>query len=781
VTRKVRRLLPAAEAALIGVSLATVTGFWRLFSTGSFFPQLAAIVIVAHLASIVTRRSGWGVPSSAAVSVVTMVVAVGVVLYGGTTFGGIPTASTFEAAGRDIRDVWHLFESVQAPTEASRPFLLLAALGLWWAAFVADWAAFRVWVPFEAILPAGTVFVFSSLFASQRGQVAASAMFLIGAFTFLLLHRVTRQQSSAAWVSSDVQRGTNALLRAGAGLAALAVLAAVIVGPNLPQAQSQALVGWRNGEGEGPSSRTTVSPFVEIRKRLVDQSDLEVFTVQSQRRSYWRLTSLDRFDGNVWSSNGAYERATGSLPHRVPSDVDTVLSQQAFSIVALDTIWLPAAFEPRSITAGNTAVRYEPDSSTLIVGTSLPNSNGVNYLVQSALPAFEPAKLAQATDPPPPGLVADETQLPRDLDPRVQQEAETVTAGAATPYAKALALQDYFRNNFTYDLNVPSGQSDNAIVDFLFVSKRGYCEQFAGTYAAMARSIGLPTRAAVGFTPGDEDPNKPGTYHVRGLHAHAWPEVFLTGQGWVPFEPTPTRGAPNAQQYTNVPEQQATEGGGATTVPTTSVATTPTTSGASGTTVPRNELGPDDDVPTTAEPSFWSTQRFGGRALIAVAVLVVLAIIYVVTVPILYAVYRRRRRKAASEPDAQVRLAWRESVEAAQTVGVSPWRSETPAEFGDRADRAIGAQEFPVLAGLVSAADYSAEGVDPEQAATALELSAEVATTVRSQSTRQQRVLTALDPRPPERRRSTARRHRAGPTVDRLPAIEIVRVPSSQN
>jgi transglutaminase-like putative cysteine protease len=781
VTRKVRPLLPAAEAALIGVSLATVAGFWRLFNTGSFFPQLAVIVIVAHFASIITRRLGWGVPSSAAVAIATMVATVGVVLYGSTTYAGLPSASTLQAASGDLHDVWHLFESVQAPTAASRPFLLLAALGLWWAAFVADWAAFRLWVPFEAILPAGTVFVFSSLFASQRGQVAASAMFLMGAFAFLLLHRVTRQQSSAGWVSSDVQRGTNSLLRAGAALAALAVLAAIIIGPNLPQARSEALVGWRNGEGEGPNSRTTVSPFVDIRKRLVDQSNLELFTVQSQRRSYWRLTSLDRFDGNVWSSNGAYERATGSLPHRVPSDVNTVLSQQTFSVSELDTIWLPAAFEPRGISAGNTTVRYEPDSSTLIVGTNLPNSNGLNYVVQSALPTFDPTKLSAATAPPPAGLEAEETQLPATLDPRVRQEAERVVAGATTPYAKALALQDYFRNNFTYDLSVPPGQSDNAIVDFLFVSKRGYCEQFAGTYAAMARSIGLPTRVAVGFTPGDEDPNRPGTYHVRGLYAHAWPEVFITGQGWVPFEPTPTRGAPNAEQYTHVPEQQATPGGGATTVPTSTVDTTPTTSASAATTTPRNELGADDNALTTVQPSFWSTRRFGGRALIVGAALLVLAVIYVIVVPLAYGFYRRRRRKAATEPDAQVRLAWQESVEAAQTVGVSPWRSETAAEFGHRADKEIGAQEFPVLAGLVSAANYSVDGVDEEQATTALELSDEVATTVRGLSTRQQRVMAALDPRPPDRRRPVARHHHIGPGVQQLPAIEIVRVPSSQN
>jgi transglutaminase-like putative cysteine protease len=577
-----------------------------------------------------------------------------------------------------------------------------------------------------------------------------------------------------------VQRGTNALLRLGAGLAVLAVLTAVVIGPNLPQAQSQALVGWRNGEGEGPSSRTTVSPFVEIKKRLVDQSNMELFSVQSSRRSYWRLTSLDQFDGNVWSSNGSYERASGSLPHRVPSDVDTVLSEQAFSIVALDTIWLPAAFEPRSINAGNTAVRYEPDSSTLIVGTSLPTSNGSSYIVQSALPSFDAAQLAAAADAPPPALVRDETKLPADLDPRVQQEAEAVVAGATTPYTKAIALQDYFRNNFTYDLNVPPGQSDNAIVDFLFVSKRGYCEQFAGTFAAMARSIGLPTRVAVGFTPGDEDSAHPGLYHVKGLHAHAWPEVFLSGQGWVPFEPTPTRGAPGAEQYTHVPEQQATDGGGATTIPQTTIANTPTTGGATGTTAPPQENAGGNDFASAPEPSFWSTRRFGGRALIGGGVLLALGVLYVLTVPLVYHLYRRRRRKAATAPDEQVRLAWQESVEAAQTLGVAPWRSETAAEFGYRADRAIGAQEFPVLATLVDAADYSADGVADDEAAVALGLSDEVTATVRGLSSRQQRMLAALDPRPPDRRRPGARHHRT-PTSDALPAIEIVRVPASSN
>jgi transglutaminase-like putative cysteine protease len=780
-SRKVRPLLPFAEASLVFLSLATVAGLWRLFSRGSFFPQLAAIVIVAHLVSIAARRAGWSVPSSLAVSLGAMVLTIGVVLYGGTTIVGIPTASTFDAARHDLSDLGHLFEIVQAPTPAIRPFLLLAALGLWWAAFVADWAAFRLWVPFEAVVPTGTVFIFSSLFASQHGQVAASAMYLIGAFGFLLVHRVTRQQSSAGWVSTDVQRGTNSLLRAGAGLAALAVIAAVIIGPNLPQAQSQALVGWRNGDGDGPGSRTTVSPFVDIKARLVSQSNLELFTVQSDQRSYWRLTALDQFDGNIWSSSGSYERASGSLPKRVPNDVDTVVAQQTFTITELDTIWLPAAFEPRSINAGNTSVRYEPDSATLIVGSNVPNSNGRSYTVQSALPVFDPNQLA-ASSAPVPGAIEDvDTRLPPTVDPRVHEEALRVTAGKTTQYDKALALQNYFRDNFTYDLNVPAGQSDDAIVDFLFHTRRGYCEQFAGTFAVMARSIGLPTRVAVGFTPGEEDPSKPGTYHVKGLHAHAWPEVYLAGQGWVLFEPTPSRGAPGAQQYTHVAEQQATGGGGATSVPQTS---SPATASTVGTTRPReqdaNDAGANEgDLQGGPRPSFWSVDRFGGRALIGLGVLVVIGLLYAIAVPLAYALYRRRRRRAAKQPGEQVRLAWQESVEAAQLLGVSPASAETATEFGRRARRTLGTEGFLPLADLVTAADYSPEGVDEAEAETALELSDDVTSTVRRQSTRQQRMLAALDPRPPDRRTQTSRRHRASAGGSELPSIEIVRVPAA--
>ncbi|MEY2421639.1 MAG: hypothetical protein QOI95_1706 [Acidimicrobiaceae bacterium] len=776
-SRPVRSLMPAAEAALVGLSLTVVVGFTRLFIDASFIPRLAAFVLVAHGAAIITRRAGWSVAASAALSIILLGLTVGLTLYPDTTFLGLPTGDTLTIARADLSDIWNQFQSVQAPTAVTTPFLLAAGLSLWWSAFVADWAAFRVWVPFESVVPAGTVFVFSSLFAAHRSQVVLSGLFLLAAMAFLLVHRVTRQQSNAGWVSADVQRGTNALLRVGSALAVVAVLAAMLIGPNLPQAHSAAVFAWRGG-GSGPSARTTVSPLVNIEHRLVEQSGLELFTVRSERRSYWRLTALDQFDGQIWKSDGSYEGAEGRLPRSVDSTAATAVFQQTYLITTLDTIWLPAAYEPRSLDRASTEVRYEPDTSTLIVGTNVPDSNNALYTVQSAIPIFDPGQLEQASGTVPNNIISKDLQLPSDFPQNVVDEAQRVVQGLSTAYDKALALQNYFRDNFTYDLAVPPGHSTSAIEEFLFDSRRGYCEQFAGTYAAMARALGIPARVAVGFTPGDEDQVTPGLYHVRGLHAHAWPEVYIGEQGWVLFEPTPGRGAPNAEQYTHVAETQAADNGTGTTV----VATTQTTaaasnsSGGTGTTIPKSEVDTGTGINRATEPSFWSTKRFGGKALLSVAFLVGLALLYVVGVLVFYALYRQRRRRAATEPDDRVRLAWQESIEAFGLLGIAPKRAETATEFGARASSAVAIDGLAELAALFVRSRYSVEGASDEEAERAFALSGQVSGAAKAQTPLFARVLAALDPRPPERRRPVTRR---GPAIRKrgdAPIIEILRL-----
>jgi transglutaminase-like putative cysteine protease len=490
------------------------------------------------------------------------------------------------------------------------------------------------------------------------------------------------------------------------------------------------------------------------------------------------MTALDEFDGQIWKSDGSYESADGQLPKGVASVAPNQLANQSYNIIALDTIWLPAAFVPRSIDDQTTDVRYEPGTSTLIVGTSVANADTAKYTVQSELPIYDPAQLESASPEIPDNIRSKDLQLPTDFSANVAAEAQRAVGGATTVYDKALALQNYFRDNYTYDLNVGPGHGESAIERFVFETKRGYCEQFAGTYAAMARSLGIPARVAVGFTPGDQDTQDPTVYHVKGLHAHAWPEVYISGQGWVLFEPTPTRGAPNAQQYTHVAEEQAADSGGATTlVPTTPTSTATTTNPfASATTKPFNEVNAGDAPKGQSEPSFWSTSRFGGRALVVLALLPLLALLYAVGVLAWHAIYRARRRRAAVDSDDQVRLAWQESVEALGLLGVAPSRAETPLEFGARASSAAGVDGFAELARLLVQSSYSVNGAAEDDAERASALREHVTSSVKERSPRATRVRSALDPRPPGRRRPRSTHGPATRKRGDAPLIEILKL-----
>jgi hypothetical protein len=123
----------------------------------------------------------------------------------------------------------------------------------------------------------------------------------------------------------------------------------------------------------------------------------------------------------------------------------------------------------------------------------------------------------------------------------VRQLTESIVAGRRTPYAKVAAIQAFFtdpRNRFQYSTSslVPGIDSPSALEDFLR-GRRGFCEQYASAMAAMIRIAGLPARVAVGFTPGVAQTD--GSYRVTTSDAHAWPEAWFAGAGWVRFEPTP--------------------------------------------------------------------------------------------------------------------------------------------------------------------------------------------------------------------------------------------------
>jgi transglutaminase-like putative cysteine protease len=323
-----------------------------------------------------------------------------------------------------------------------------------------------------------------------------------------------------------------------------------------------------------------------------------------------------------------------------------------------------------------------------------------------------------------------------NLPDEVENLALAVTAQAATPYDKARALQDFFRSQFEYSTTVQRGHSNDAMLNFLSIRK-GYCEQFAGTFAAMARVAGLPTRVMVGFTQGQL--RSDGVYHVAGRHAHAWDEVWFDDYGWVLFDPTPGRGAPGAEQHTGAAAAQE-EGNG--TAGGTVSADTPTPSfdpviqadrpedqGATGPTTPRN-------------PSLDGQSDGSSAGGWIVAALLLALVAWVVAMP---RVINRWSRHRGRDPADRVTSAWAATVRSLMMAGAPRVSGSTPMEFARSVD--VGRAETVEIARLVTRAVYSPRGVDVGAADRSELLRTEVDAACRARMSFVSRMLDHLDPR----------------------------------
>jgi hypothetical protein len=114
--------------------------------------------------------------------------------------------------------------------------------------------------------------------------------------------------------------------------------------------------------------------------------------------------------------------------------------------------------------------------------------------------------------------------------------AQRLAAGAPSSYDVATRMTGFLRSNYVYDEHVPLARYP--LESFLFEQRRGYCEQFAGAMTLMLRMDGIPARVGEGFRPSVYE-TAAAVWLIRPLDAHAWVEVFVTGIGWVTFDPTP--------------------------------------------------------------------------------------------------------------------------------------------------------------------------------------------------------------------------------------------------
>ncbi len=517
---------------------------------------------------------------------------------------------------------------------------------------------------------------------------------------------------------------------------------AVAAGSHVPGARSDPLVDTRNRR----SGLEVLSPLVDIQARLVNNSNTELFRVKASEPAYWRLTSLSDFDGTQWTSTGSFSDA-GPILQRGRA-LGRVVEQEV-TIAALGNQWAPAAYAPRRLNAQQPFL-FDQASGTLLFNGGKNLIRDMSYNVTSIEPALQPSDLegVSANSPPASKYV----ELPVDFPDSLRQLAQQITAKASTPYEQAVALQNWFVDNFRYDVNVPWGNSDRSMIAFIN-AKVGFCQQFAGTYAALARAIGLPSRVAIGFTPGDVDAQ--GIYHVKGKHAHAWPEVWFDGIGWVLFEPTPGRGAPAAEGYTGrpVPAAGAFDGtsgqvdGGPTSGDAGATSSTIVSGQAGGPQIGTNEVpsGALGQLPANA------TATDQGRNAAVTFVLVLAAVILLglawmlLMPPIARRVHRSRHHRSPAE---SVVDDWQQATAALGAVGAPRRPHETPGEHATRAWRLIGIDERALdeLAAQATAAAYRPE-VPDHMAERSSVLRSQIVKMLRNQMTWKTKFRAHVDPR----------------------------------
>jgi transglutaminase-like putative cysteine protease len=192
-------------------------------------------------------------------------------------------------------------------------------------------------------------------------------------------------------------------------------------------------------------------------------------------------------------------------------------------------------------------VHQSADSDVMEVTAPRVLGPGESYTMETVLANPSAGQLSSAGVNYPQSVKDYYLQLPPDYAEDVKSLSENVTAGAATPYARAIAVIKYLSALPYQAIITAPPQGTDGVQYFLFTQKSGFCLYFASAMAVMLRSVDIPTRLVVGYLPGDPG-NERGTYLVRDWHYHAWTQVYFPGYGWVNFEATPSGGGGSGSQ-----------------------------------------------------------------------------------------------------------------------------------------------------------------------------------------------------------------------------------------
>jgi transglutaminase-like putative cysteine protease len=745
------------------LTLAAAVSLVRVFPDASWVAPIAVAALFPPILYAFAQHRRWN--PLAATGLVALVGAWFAIVVDSPSeiVAGVPTLNAFSTFGHDFGHIPYVLRNAHVPIPATGSALLVTVLAVYVAAAATDRIARRLDAPVGAMGPSIALFVaLAALGSNGRRWAPSTACYALTIVAYLVALNYSEVSTRRTWFHSQRSRRSQALAGGLAG-GALIVAFAIAFGPSFPGATGDALIDiHKSGVGNGPQTLTADSPFLSISSKLNQPTNNEVFTVAGVTQPLrWRVIGLDTFNSKDHPDDWALsDSGKGSSNLEGPSNTPGATFQhQTVNISAAgtekisrpeDVLWLPAAFRP--IRINDPKANVLPHSSTLYVDAKRHGSDVV-YSVDSEIVAPDADTLRTVSmddlkQAPNYGNLID---LPSRFPAPVAALARELTVNQPTPYDKAFALQSYFQSDaFTYDPTVDYSSSPHALSDFVLHTRRGFCEQFAAAFGEMARSIGLPTRIAVGYEAGD--PSN-GVYHVHEKDAHAWPEVWLgPAYGWQAFERTKTKRDPTSGRGDPTASRALNNGSAST---TTTVTTTPSSRNSTPTSVAPSS-GPFVNIDPKAGTQVSTGRRVAiGLGIGLAAVLVALA--GVVLALALAARRRTRRRRTNDDTRWRVLGAWAEALERLSAAGVTPRPSATSIEFALRHAPAHGAggagPPLMDLARLQTSALFAPDPPSADDADAAWRCVDSIEAALRGTVTRGERWLTRLRVRRRDRRR----------------------------
>jgi transglutaminase-like putative cysteine protease len=562
------RLTVTAAAATV---LASISLYPLITGTGWFFAGIGAAIVVAGVGTLTRLR-----PLPAVVCFLAALA--GLFLYLNIVFAGPQSLYRLIPTPASVHHLMTLVALANAqtskfapPAPASRGIVLLTAAGIGLVAAMTDLLAVRLRRPAIAGLPLLVLFCVPLTTIANPGWVGDVTVFSLGIAGYLaLLSAEGRERVRLwgrlvrTWSGQSEARGpdTRQLTAAGRRVGFATVVLALFVPLVLPALAHHRLFHGSAGSGGSgggyTGSLSLPNPLVQMDEQLHAERPETILTYRtaSPDPPYLQVYVLGRLGNSDWSlappSPATDPVGGGALP-AVPG-----LTTAAPAVTVRETItlrptlsggknqvsYLPVPYAPRSL---NLPGDWQVERNSLSVYTTSTQLAGLRYTVTSRDIDPSPAELRSTSAPP----AAEHGYLSvpaafQQLGPLTMR----ITAGRGSAYSKAVALQQWFTEpgNFTYSLSTSLPPGPSGLIAFVTRTRRGFCQQFAFAMAVMARLAGIPSRVVVGYTQGVFHGGD--TWQVRTSDAHAWPELYFKGVGWLRFEPTPSGSPGEAGQAT---------------------------------------------------------------------------------------------------------------------------------------------------------------------------------------------------------------------------------------